>query len=142
MKEIIVSRHIAGVQFIAKQLGGEIVPKDEFRDYTSVVIDTLSPELRREREEFAAQADDEYHGCCRGIHVYDSVNVDDVKGKIVYGNIPFHLACEAEVVYAIEFDSPPRAAEYSLEDMENAGAKLVPYLVFCAESRSDGFFMD
>lgn len=54
----------------------------------------------------------------------------DVRGKIVYGNLPLHLAALAAEVWAIEFDgAPPRGQEYSLADMVAAGARLVPYVV-------------
>lgn len=62
--------------------------------------------------------------------VLPSVSIDDVKGKIVFGNLPFHLACHASVVYAVEFTGvAPRGAEYTLADMVNAGARLRAYKV-------------
>ena len=54
----------------------------------------------------------------------------DVEGKVVFGNIPMHLACMAMMVVAIEFPSaPPRGNEYTLADMDAAGARLVGYKV-------------
>ena len=53
----------------------------------------------------------------------------DVLGKHVIGNLPLNLASHALCVTAIEFDSPPRGLEYSLEDMKKAGAKLTTYVV-------------
>lgn len=62
------------------------------------------------------------------IPVTASATVDAVRGKIVWGNLPLHLACHAAAVVAIEFaGQPPRGAEYSYEDMVAAGAKLVRY---------------
>jgi hypothetical protein len=54
----------------------------------------------------------------------------DVEGKVVFGNVPMHLACMATMVVAIEFPSaPPRGNEYTIEDMDKAGARLVGYKV-------------
>lgn len=62
--------------------------------------------------------------------VIASATADDIRGKAVYGNLPLHLAAEAAVVYAVEFDGPaPRGAEYTLADMETAGARITGYTV-------------
>lgn len=62
--------------------------------------------------------------------VLASATVADVQDKVVYGNLPFHLACHAGVVYAIEFTgNAPRGAEYTLADMVSAGATLRAYTV-------------
>lgn len=55
---------------------------------------------------------------------------DDVRGRIVYGNLPLHLAALAAEVAVIEFTGPaPRGLEYTLEDMDAAGARLARYQV-------------
>lgn len=55
---------------------------------------------------------------------------DDVRGKIVAGNIPLSLAAIAEEVVAVEFSgAPPRGMEYSAADMAAAGARLERYTV-------------
>ena len=55
---------------------------------------------------------------------------DDVRGKVVVGNIPLHLAVVAEAVIAVEFDgAPPRGAEYGVAEMRAAGARLAAYTV-------------
>lgn len=55
---------------------------------------------------------------------------DDVRGKIVAGNLPLHLAALCHTVVAVEFDgAPPRGAEYTAEDMVAAGAHLTAYRV-------------
>ena len=55
----------------------------------------------------------------------------DVRGKIVYGNLPLHLAAQAKEVHTIEFaGQPPRGAEYGIREMEAAGARLAVYQVF------------
>lgn len=151
MNNIIVSRHPAAVEFIARELGG---------DLTS---DGL----------FVFVGDD------RGNRLYDvpvltSATADDVRGKHVYGNLPLHLAALAAEVTVIEFgdrarlfdyhnltsalreeDCPPgklvafgqpingkcpeieinlapRGQEYTLADMDAAGAVLKTYHVSTA----------
>jgi len=55
---------------------------------------------------------------------------DDVRGKVVFGNVPFHLAAAARMVVAVQFTGkPPRSREYDVEDMEKAGAHLQAYIV-------------
>lgn len=62
--------------------------------------------------------------------VLATASEEDVKGKVVAGNIPLYLACLAEQVVAIEFSGPPpRGQEYSIEDMRAAGADLRGYHV-------------
>lgn len=56
---------------------------------------------------------------------------DEVMGKDVAGNLPLHLAALAARVWAVEFSgSAPRGAEYTLADMDAAGAYLAPYRVY------------
>jgi len=73
---------------------------------------------------------------------------DDVRGKVVAGNIPLSLAALAEEVVAVEFTgAPPRGAEYTAADMVAAGARLECYVVkrsiafdYCVtHSRADAF---
>lgn len=62
--------------------------------------------------------------------VFANVSISDVAGKIVVGNVPLHLAAVADRVLALEFSGvPPRGQEYSVADMDAAGARLVPYRV-------------
>lgn len=59
-----------------------------------------------------------------------SATADDVRGAVVAGNLPLHLAVLAAEVVAVEFDgAPPRGQEYTLADMETAGAHLARYRV-------------
>lgn len=54
----------------------------------------------------------------------------DVRGVVVAGNLPLHLAALAEEIVAIEFTgTPPRGQEYTLADMYTAGAVLRRYRV-------------
>lgn len=59
----------------------------------------------------------------------ENATAEDIKGKIVFGNVPMHLAAQAAKVYAIEFDTPPRGAELTKGQMVDAGARLVAYTV-------------
>lgn len=64
--------------------------------------------------------------------VKSQVDVEDVQGKVVIGNIPFHLACETKEVYVVGFNNLPegvRGYELSLEDMKRYGAFLQRYQV-------------
>lgn len=62
--------------------------------------------------------------------VVSSATAEDVRGKIVAGNLPLNLAAEALEVWAVEFTgAPPRGQEYTLADMIRAGARLRPYRV-------------
>lgn len=94
--QIIVSRHPAAIAFIREHLAKEQLPPC-------------------------------IHGGDEGeeIPVVAVATADMVRGKVVYGNVPLHLASAAAAVCVIEFDGPPpRGAEYSLEDMKAAGARL------------------
>lgn len=68
------------------------------------------------------------------IPVFAQATADDVRGNVVAGNLPLHLACLARSVYTVEFEGrPPRGQEYTLEDMRVAGARLVSYTVSRSE---------
>jgi hypothetical protein len=55
---------------------------------------------------------------------------EDVQGRRVFGNLPLALAAVASEVWVIEFmGDPPRGAEYSLAEMDAAGAHLARYVV-------------
>ena len=59
-----------------------------------------------------------------------NVTEEMVAGKHVVGNIPLRLCAVCDRVTAVEFDgTPPRGAEYSADDMRNAGATLRTYKV-------------
>ena len=65
-----------------------------------------------------------------GCKVLESATSDDVEGRVVYGNLPLFLAATAAKVVAIEFTGPPpRGAEYGVDEMRAAGARLVGYKV-------------
>lgn len=108
--DLIVSRHPAAVEFIRREaLGGMdaiYVTDDGGFHVTSA-------------------------GEQRFVPVLSEVTADDVRGKHVAGNLPLHLAEVAEAVYAVEFAGPPpRGREYTVEEMEAAGANLRKYVVF------------
>ena len=57
-------------------------------------------------------------------------------GKCVAGNLPFCIAVHARVVYVIEYvGDAPRGTEYTLIDMDKAGAQLRPYICAVAPKR-------
>ena len=59
---------------------------------------------------------------------------DDVRGKVVAGNLPLHLAALAAEIVAVEFSgNPPRGTEYGLPEMLAAGARLANYHVTVVE---------
>jgi len=64
------------------------------------------------------------------VPVVAQATADDVRNKIVYGNLPMHLASICAILYAVEFSGqPPRGAEFSLEDMLAAGVIVRRYVV-------------
>ena len=62
--------------------------------------------------------------------VLASASPDDVRGAHVVGNLPMSLAALCARYEAIEFSGPPpRGAEYGLNEMRAAGARVVEYRV-------------
>jgi len=154
---IIVSRHPAAVEFVARAISRGV--EEVWR---------INPNWPGE----VVRVMHDGNAVIRldGIPVRSEVGPDDVRDRIVYGNLPLHLACLAAEVHAIEFggrhrfgtgvfgdgicldcaayidatasDSPcesnakpPRGAEYTLADMVAAGARLVCYRVEKVERR-------
>lgn len=67
--------------------------------------------------------------------VLASATPADVANRIVVGNVPLHLAAAARGVFAVEFaGDAPRGTEYGIEAMRAAGARLVGYVVFRADT--------
>lgn len=65
-----------------------------------------------------------------GAEVIKTATPDDIRGKIVYGNLPLPLASLAEEVVNVEFSGePPRGREYGVKEMDAAGATLAHYQV-------------
>lgn len=74
--------------------------------------------IRRELPEFADAP------------VVVTATLDDVAGKDVAGNLPLDLAAHANTVFAVCFTgTPPRGQEYSLADMDAAGATIRAFRV-------------
>jgi len=64
------------------------------------------------------------------VPVVASATPEQVNGRRVVGNLPMALAYLCERFAAVEFDGPPpRGAEYSADDMDAAGARVVEYAV-------------
>jgi putative CRISPR-associated protein (TIGR02620 family) len=65
-----------------------------------------------------------------GAEILATAGPDDVRGRIIIGNVPLQLAALADEVWAIEFaGAPPRGAEYGVDDMERAQARVHRYRV-------------
>ena len=66
--------------------------------------------------------------------VVESATLEDVRGKVVGGNLPLNLAAEAHLVYSVLFDGPPpRGQEYGVTEMREAGAYIAPFRVEAGE---------
>ena len=132
---IIVSRHPAAVEFIARQLGGDTDWYWQSGAWTSDVHEVagLTAEFGPPSR-VVVNVVPSFPGATDGrISVLASASPDDVLGMVVYGTLPLHLACLAREVVAIEFaGAPPRGVEYTLADMVAAGARLVRYAVRAA----------
>jgi len=75
--------------------------------------------------------------------VLASATADDVRGKIVAGNLPLHLAALAAEVVAVEFNGmAPRGFEYDVQDMTDAGARLERYVVLHSTAGTIEQFID
>lgn len=114
--DLIVSRHRGALEWLAGRLGnelehGEYVPGENvFRVYP--VADT--------GHDFPPY----------DVPVRAEVGPDDVRDKVVVGNLPLHLAALCRRVVAVEFGGPPpRGAEYGPAEMEAAGGRLASYTV-------------
>lgn len=118
--DLIISRHPATVEFIAASIRGEV-------EAEGVRVPLGAIDCGHGAHEEAGCP-----GCYpwRHVPVLASATAADVRGKVVAGNLPLHLACLCEQVHAVEFDgAPPRGSEYALADMLAAGARLVPYKI-------------
>lgn len=131
MQEIIITRHPAAIEFIARELGGRV---ESFNsgDGRGVAPQTVFYLGRSEMADLVlGDGGDQWIDEDNPIPVVGgNVTADDVRGKHVYGVLPLHLAALAACVTCIEFvGAPPRGTEYTLADMDVAGARLVDYYV-------------
>lgn len=100
MSKVIISRHPATIEFIARHLGGEYLPGLSVGLPGVVVVG---------KEQIPV--------------ITGNAAPTAVAGKEVYGNIPLDLAALATEVNAVLFTgAPPRGAEYGLAEMDAAGA--------------------
>ena len=137
MERIIVSRHPAAIEFIARELGLWDSPTTHRHcgPPPASGLRWLNPGQGVVTDDALRSGLCSGWAICRGedaavlpIPVLASAAANDVRGKIVYGNLPLHLATIAAQVVAIEFaGNPPRGAEYTLSDMAAAGARLVGF---------------
>ncbi len=108
---VVVSRHRGAIEAVAKHLGGT------YHDGANGLAPCIHIPLIDGGDYLVPV-------------ITGNATPDDVRGKKVIGNVPLHLAAEAEVVVAIEFTgNPPRGTEYSAADMLAAGAYFRPYVV-------------
>ena len=67
---------------------------------------------------------------CEAEVLSGNATFDDVRGRVVYGNLPLNLACVAREVWAVQFDStPPPGVELRREVMEAHGVHVAGYVV-------------
>ncbi len=161
LERIIVSRHPAAIEHVARNLHPDWNPP--VREGDLLVWRPLG--LEPDDPEFGRTYD--------AVRVVAEATPADVTGKVVYGNLPLHLAALAAQVWVIEFvakecpackgwgtvrgaealignpNQPgapgncptcngagtvggrsPRGTEYSLADMEAAGATLRQYTIY------------
>src|ERR1700722_5422090 len=116
MERVIVSRHPAAIEFIAQQLSDEN-HNWSFRN-KDVLLNPMRPILE---ERFYSPTDEGYTDwklSGQTIPIFSQIDsVEQIQGKIVYGNLPLNLASVADSVFAIEFSKgAPRGQEYTLED--------------------------
>jgi len=72
--------------------------------------------------------------------VLASATAEQVRDAIIAGNLPLHLAVEAREVWAVEFaGSAPRGAEYGLDEMRAAGARIAKYAVAHRSCAGSGY---
>jgi len=63
-------------------------------------------------------------------NVTEVITAEEARGRVLWGIVPLNIAALAKEVRAIQFPYfPPRGKEYTMEDMEEAGATLVSYRV-------------
>lgn len=129
---VVVSRHKGTYEWLARvwtratRLDGLEGPVRVVYDDRGVPLGLVMP---GRREEMYSDDDPRFED-----YFVPAVTVDataeDVRGKLVVGNVPLALASLAHEVWAVEFSGKaPRGAEYTADDMEAAGARLVRYTV-------------
>jgi putative CRISPR-associated protein (TIGR02620 family) len=77
--------------------------------------------------------------------VIDHATEADVRGQVVYGVLPLHLASKAACVWSIDIPNLPvnrRGTELSADDMDAFGAHCTRYYVQCIETRTSGAFKE
>lgn len=75
--------------------------------------------------------------------VIDHATEADVRGQVVFGVLPLHLASKAACVWSIDIPNLPanrRGTELSADDMDAFGARVVRYYVQEIETRTTGWF--
>ena len=110
---VVVSRHPAAIKFIAEYLGNAEADIDKNR----ILLFSSTENL-----EVGEHSDE--------IRVIKEASKEDIKDKIVYGNLPLDLAAHAKSVYSVLFEkNPPRGKELTLDNMVEAGATIRKFKV-------------
>ena len=138
MDRVIVSRHIGAIQFITQVILEEMNPYLVVKEFLGDVNgDSVPTQLTIG---YYKQADiDELETnstyltewvTVEEVPILTQANKEEVQDKVVYGNLPLHLAQYTKYICAVEFeDTPPRGLEYTLEDMIFAKAKISRYTI-------------
>lgn len=69
---------------------------------------------------------------------------ETVRGRVVIGALPMHLAAETECIGSVSLPGLPpekRGAELTVEEMEAAGAHLCWYVVAAAASEANAHYL-
>lgn len=122
--DLIVTRHLGAVAWLTTQL--PVIGHTVGWEYRDGFLESIpSDDIGRVEQE----CDDVYVSAHIPVRS-EITNPDDVRGKTVVGNLPFHLAAICGSMTVIEFaGAPPRGTEYGAKEMEAAGARLVTYTV-------------
>lgn len=67
-----------------------------------------------------------------GGKVIEHATPENVRGKVVYGVLPLHLAAEAELIWTIDMPDLPaekRGVDLTPDEMDQYGATMVGYVV-------------
>lgn len=113
---VVVSRHRAAIEFTARTLADAMGPLWEWEIVTGEDGSSVIRLSDYSREYIVTP--------------FAEVSAEEVRGRVVVGNPPLHLAAVCEMVFAIEFaGKPPRGREYTLDEMDDAIALLRGYRV-------------
>jgi hypothetical protein len=120
--DLVVTRHPAALDWLAYMLTNE--HDEAFADFDAGTL-TIAP--RADTHDYGSVDKEEAKviPVCTG-----NVTAEQVRSKVVVGNLPLQLAALCSEVWAIEFNGPPpRGRDYGVQEMVEAGARLAGYRV-------------